>query len=108
MFVPKVIATIFSSPELKAQVSFSDHLSSVVGLSVCQSVCLSVCAPVSDFYTGDISSAFCLLDWNSISVLMVNVLIQEFRRRIHVDTKVQKCDFTVKKVGLEGTYFFPP
>ena len=30
---------IFSSPELKAQVSFSDHLSSVV----CQSVCPSVC-----------------------------------------------------------------
>ena len=31
---------IFSSPELKAQVSFSDHLSSVVCLSVCLSVCL--------------------------------------------------------------------
>ena len=29
---------IFSSPELKAQVSFSDHLSSVVCLSVCLSV----------------------------------------------------------------------
>ena len=34
---------IFSSPELKAQVSFSDHLSSVVCLSVRPSVCLSVC-----------------------------------------------------------------
>ena len=38
---------IISSPELKAQVSFSDHLSSVVCLSVrlpvCPSVCLSVC-----------------------------------------------------------------
>ena len=33
---------IFSSPELKAQVSFSDHLSSVVCLSVCLSVCPSV------------------------------------------------------------------
>ena len=33
---------IFSSPELKAQVSFSDHLSSVVCLSVCLSVHLSV------------------------------------------------------------------
>ena len=33
----------FSSPELKAQVSFSDHLSSVVCLSVCLSVRLSVC-----------------------------------------------------------------
>ena len=32
----------FSSPELKAQVSFSDHLSSVVCPSVCLSVCLSV------------------------------------------------------------------
>ena len=31
----------FSSPELKAQVSFSDHLSSVVRLSVCLSVNLS-------------------------------------------------------------------
>ena len=30
---------IFSSPELKAQVSFSDHLSSVLCLSVCLSVC---------------------------------------------------------------------
>ena len=29
---------IISSPELKAQVSFSDHLSSVVCLSVCPSV----------------------------------------------------------------------
>ena len=34
---------VFSSPELKAQVSFSDHLSSVVCLSVCPSVCPSVC-----------------------------------------------------------------
>ena len=33
----------FSSPELKAQVSFSDHLSSVVCPSVCLSVCLSIC-----------------------------------------------------------------
>ena len=33
---------VFSSPELKAQVSFSDHLSSVVCLSVCLSVRLSV------------------------------------------------------------------
>ena len=33
---------LFSSPELKAQVSFSDHLSSVVCLSVCPSVRLSV------------------------------------------------------------------
>ena len=30
---------LFSSPELKAQVSFSDRLSSVVCLSVCLSVC---------------------------------------------------------------------
>ena len=34
---------VFSSPELKAQMSFSDHLSSVVCLSVRLSVCLSVC-----------------------------------------------------------------
>ena len=34
--------TFFSSPELKAQVSFSDRLSSVVCLSVCLSVCQSV------------------------------------------------------------------
>ena len=33
---------VFSSPELKAQVSFSDHLSSGVCLSVRPSVCLSV------------------------------------------------------------------
>ena len=32
---------IFSSPELKAKMSFSDHLSSVVCLSVRPSVCLS-------------------------------------------------------------------
>ena len=36
------ITRFFSSPELKAQVSFSDHLSSVVCLSVCLSVHLSV------------------------------------------------------------------
>ena len=34
---------VFSSPELKAQVSFSDHLSSVVCLSVRPSVRPSVC-----------------------------------------------------------------
>ena len=33
----------FCSPELKAEVSFSYHLSSGVCLSVCPSVCLSVC-----------------------------------------------------------------
>ena len=38
-----LIQTIFSSPELKAQVSFSDHLSSVVCLSVRPSVRPSVC-----------------------------------------------------------------
>jgi hypothetical protein len=32
--------TFISSPELKAQVSFSDHLLSVVCLSVCPDVCL--------------------------------------------------------------------
>ena len=34
---------LFSSPELKAQVSFSYHLSSVVRLSLCPSVHPSVC-----------------------------------------------------------------
>ena len=38
---------IFSSPELKAQVSFSDHLSSGVCLSVRPSVRLSVCLSVN-------------------------------------------------------------
>ena len=37
----------FSSPELKAQVSFSDHLSSVVCLSVRLSVHPSVCLSVN-------------------------------------------------------------
>ena len=36
------ITSVFSSPELKAQVSFSDNLPSVRP-SVCLSVCLSVC-----------------------------------------------------------------
>ena len=40
--LPLVSPTLFSSPELKAQVSFSDHLSSVVCLSVRPSVRLSV------------------------------------------------------------------
>ena len=35
-------SVLFSSPELKAQVSFSDHLSSVICLSVCPSIQLSV------------------------------------------------------------------
>ena len=39
----KLLQKFFSSPELKAQVSFSDHLSSVVCLSVRLSVCLFVC-----------------------------------------------------------------
>ena len=38
-----IFASVFSSPELKAQVSFSYHLSSVVCLCVRPSVCLSVC-----------------------------------------------------------------
>ena len=41
---------VFSSPELKAQVSFSDRLSSVVCPSVCPSVCLSVCLSVNFSY----------------------------------------------------------
>ena len=40
------LPTVFSLPELKAQVSFTDHLSSVVCLSVCPSVRLSVCLSV--------------------------------------------------------------
>jgi hypothetical protein len=35
-----IFGLIFSSPELKAQVSYSDRLLSVVSLSVCPSVCL--------------------------------------------------------------------
>ena len=42
---------VFSSPELKAQVSFSDHLS-----SVCPSVCLSVCLSVCKLFTFSTSS----------------------------------------------------
>ena len=37
-----VFIEIFSSPELKAQVSFSDRLASVICPSVCLPVCLSV------------------------------------------------------------------
>ena len=37
---------IFSSPELKAQVSFSDHLSSILCLSVRPSIRLSICLSV--------------------------------------------------------------
>ena len=40
--IKRVYKRVLSSPELKAQVSFSDHLSSVVYLSVCLSVRLSV------------------------------------------------------------------
>ena len=47
---------LFSSPELKAQVSFSDHLSSVVCLSVRLSVCLSVCPSVCKLFTFSSSS----------------------------------------------------
>ena len=42
-----VVRERFSSPELKAQVSFSDHLSSVVCLSVHPSVRPSVCLSVN-------------------------------------------------------------
>ena len=45
--VRQSISPVFSSPELKAQVSFSDHLSSVVCLSVRLSVRLSVCLSVN-------------------------------------------------------------
>ena len=38
-----ISTSLFSSPELKAQVSFSDQLSSVVCLSVCLSFCPFVC-----------------------------------------------------------------
>ena len=40
---------VFSSPELKAQVSFSDHLSSFVCLSVRLSVCLCLSVCLSTF-----------------------------------------------------------
>ena len=38
----KICLLFVNSPELKAQVSYSDHPLSVVRLSVCLSVCLSV------------------------------------------------------------------
>ena len=47
---PTHIPCVFSSPELKAQVSFSDHLSSVVCLSVRPSVRPSVCLSVNFLY----------------------------------------------------------
>ena len=47
---------IFSSPELKAQVSFSDHLSSVVCLSARPSVCPSVCLSFCKLFTFSSSS----------------------------------------------------
>jgi hypothetical protein len=40
------LALVFSSPELKAQVSYSDRPLSGVRLSVCPSVCPSVCLSV--------------------------------------------------------------
>ena len=43
--------SLFSSPELKAQVSFSDHLSSVVCLSVCLDS-LSVCLGLRELHCG--------------------------------------------------------
>jgi hypothetical protein len=58
--------TIFSSPELKAQVSFSDHLLSVimqsVRLSVYPSIHPSVNFSIFDFFsrtTGPISAKLC-------------------------------------------------
>ena len=42
-----ILESIFSSPELKAQVSYSDHLLSVV----CLSVCLSVNFYIFDFFS---------------------------------------------------------
>ena len=62
-FIPNIVFTknftiifhhIFSSPELKAQVSFSDRLSSVVCLSV--SVCLSVRPSVCKLFLFSTSS----------------------------------------------------
>ena len=44
--MPNMSCICFSSPELKAQVSFADHLLSVVRLSICPLVCLSVCPSV--------------------------------------------------------------
>jgi hypothetical protein len=49
------LVVIFSSPELKAQVSFSDHRLSVVRLSVYPSICLSV-YPSVNFYIFDFFS----------------------------------------------------
>jgi hypothetical protein len=49
IFVP--VSAIFSSPELKAQVSFSDRLLSVVLLSVRLSVRLSVNFYIFDFFS---------------------------------------------------------
>jgi hypothetical protein len=52
----KRLVNIFSSPELKAQVSYSDHLLSVVRLSVRLSVCLSVRLLSVNFYIFDFFS----------------------------------------------------
>ena len=57
-FSPKItgLICVFSSPELKAQVSFSDHLSSGVCLSVRPSVRPSVCLSVCKLFTFSSSS----------------------------------------------------
>ena len=49
-FIFIAVSVLFSSPELKAQVSFSDRRSSVVCLSVPPSVCPSVCLSVNFSY----------------------------------------------------------
>jgi hypothetical protein len=58
-----ILIILFSSPELKAQVSFSDRPLSVV----CRSVCLSVC--LLDFYIFDF---FSRTTWPILSKLGMN------------------------------------
>jgi hypothetical protein len=48
VYYVKLFRVFISSPDLKAQVSYSDRLLSVFRLSVCMSVCcMSVCLSVS-------------------------------------------------------------
>ena len=84
--------SIFSSPELKAQVSFSDHLSSVVCLSVCLSVRLSVCPSVCKLFTFSSSSpeplgqfqpylAQSILGWRGLKFLTIQGSFNSQKKR---------------------------